>query len=104
MRQNTGHTTLHPIDAMGDKDIWSDIEILPRTLGLAGRADERERRELLVMQAGGRLFAVFADEAGGVTEASAPTPLPQAPAAVLGVVSVRGKMLTVLDPLRLLAP
>ncbi len=31
-----------------------------------------------------------------------PTPLPNAPAAVLGVVSIQGRILTVLDPLRLL--
>ena len=83
---------------------FSDLSILPRTLGLADDAAEqqRERRELLVVRAGARLLGVFADQAGGVTEWREPTPLPRAPAAVLGVVSIRGLLLTVLDPLALL--
>lgn len=60
------------------------------------------RRELLVMRAGGRDFAVFSDEAEAVAKWSAPTPLPHAPPSVLGVVSVRGRMRTVLDPSALL--
>jgi purine-binding chemotaxis protein CheW len=55
-------------------------------------------RELAVMRAGGRVFAVYADEADSVTEGLRPTPLPGAPPAVLGVVCVRGRMRTVLDP------
>jgi purine-binding chemotaxis protein CheW len=81
-----------------------DITILPRTLGLtddAALAAERERRELLVMRTGARLLGVFADEANGVTEWRRPTPLPRQPLTVLGVVSIRGRMLTVLDPLAL---
>jgi purine-binding chemotaxis protein CheW len=84
---------------------FTDLSILPRTLGLADDAaeqEERERRELLIVRAGARLLGVFADEAGGVTKWREPTPLPRAPVAVLGVVSIRGLMLTVLDPLRLL--
>ena len=61
--------------------------------------DPRERRELLLMRAGGHLVAVFADEADDtVTEDLKPTPLPHAPPAVLGVVCVRGRMRTLLDP------
>lgn len=83
---------------------FADLSILPRTLGLTVmEADEqRERRELLVMRAGARRLGVFADEAESVTEWREPTPLPGAPAAVLGVVHIRGCMLTVLDPLALL--
>ena len=83
---------------------FSDLSILPRSLGLKddAAAEQRERRELLVVQTGARLLGVFADEAGGVTEWREPTPLPRAAAAVLGVVSIRGLLLTVLDPLRLL--
>jgi chemotaxis signal transduction protein len=83
---------------------FSDLSILPRTLGLKddAAAEQRERRELLVVRAGARLLGVFADEAGGVTEWREPTPLPRASPAVLGVVSIRGLLLTVLDPLRLL--
>ena len=60
-----------------------------------------ETRELLLLRAGARVFAVFADETDGVADALKPTPLPHAPRAVLGVVSVRGRMRTVLDPLAL---
>ena len=64
--------------------------------------DKREApRELAVVRASGRLFAVYADEADSVTEGLRPTPLPGAPPAVLGVVCVRGRMRTVLDPLAL---
>lgn len=63
---------------------------------------ESERRELLVLKAGAQLLGVFADEADRVVTWRRPTPLPRAPQAVLGVVSVRGRMLTVLDPLALL--
>jgi chemotaxis signal transduction protein len=82
---------------------FTDISILPRTLGLADEsAEARERRDLLVAQVGARLIGVFADEAAGVTEWRVPVPLPRAPQGVLGVVCVRGRMLTVLDPLALL--
>ncbi|HEV2707459.1 MAG TPA: chemotaxis protein CheW [Pyrinomonadaceae bacterium] len=82
---------------------WDEIEILPRTLGLRDHAqDTRERRELIIMRAGERLFGLYADEADSVTEQARPTPLPHAPAAVLGVVSVRGRMRTVLSPSALL--
>jgi chemotaxis signal transduction protein len=59
-------------------------------------ATPREMRELFVLSAGGRLFAVHASETDGVAEGLTPAPLPHAPAAVLGVVSVRGRMRTVL--------
>jgi purine-binding chemotaxis protein CheW len=83
---------------------FADLSILPRTLGLTETAAEqqRERRELLVFRTGPRLLGVFADEADSVTQWKEPTPLPRAPDAVLGVVSVRGFMLTLLDPLALL--
>jgi chemotaxis signal transduction protein len=65
-------------------------------------AGQGETRELLLMRAGGRLFAVPAEEADGAAQACPrPTPLPRAPRAVLGVVSLRGRMRTVLDPLAL---
>ena len=60
-----------------------------------------ETRELLLLRAGARAFAVFADETDGVADALKPTPLPHAPRAVLGVVCVRGRMRTALDPLAL---
>ena len=91
---------------MKQKDNVNDIEIRSEALTLAADAggpnDGRERRELMVMQADGRLFAVFADEADNVSEGHTPTPLPNAPPAVLGVVCVRGRMRTLLDAAPLL--
>ena len=66
-------------------------------------AQPRATRSLLLLRAGGRLFAVYAEEAEGVAEVSEPVPLPHAPAAVLGVVCVRGRMYTLLDPPALVA-
>ncbi|HEX6183275.1 MAG TPA: chemotaxis protein CheW [Pyrinomonadaceae bacterium] len=58
-------------------------------------------REALLMRAGGLAFAVYADEHECVTGWAEPAPLPHAPACILGVVSVRGRMRTVIDPARL---
>ncbi|HEX7996905.1 MAG TPA: chemotaxis protein CheW [Pyrinomonadaceae bacterium] len=61
------------------------------------------KREIIIVRAGERWLGVFAEDAAGVERGRAvPTPLPHAPAAVLGVVSVRGRILTLLDPLALL--
>lgn len=87
---------------MADRAEFADISILPRTLGLASEEERRERRELLVARCGARLIAVFADEAEMVVPWRRPTPLPRAPRAVLGVVSTRGRISTLLDPLALL--
>jgi len=69
----------------------------------AGRAAS-ERRKLCVMRSGARLFAVYADAVEATSENLTPTPLPFAPAPVRGLVSQRGRILTVIDPLRLLTP
>lgn len=61
-----------------------------------------EQREVLVVRAGERWLGVFAEEASSVERGRVPTPLPHAPAAVLGIVSLRGRILTLLDPLLLL--
>ena len=58
---------------------------------------EPQLRDLLLFVAGGRTFGVFSDQVESTAEAKRPTPLPLAPAAVLGVVYVRGRMLTLLD-------
>jgi len=58
--------------------------------------------DLIPFTAGGMVFAVFADQVEGTAEAKLPALLPDAPPAVLGVVCVRGRMLTVLDPVALL--
>ena len=57
--------------------------------------------DLVPFTAGERVFAVFADQVESTAEAKVPAPLPHAPPAVLGVVCVRGRMLTVLDPVAL---
>jgi len=67
----------------------------------AGATQRDEGREVVLLRAGGLAFAVYADECEGVTPWAEPAPLPRAPAAVLGVVSVRGRMRTLLDPVRL---
>jgi chemotaxis signal transduction protein len=58
-------------------------------------------RALFVMRVGARLFAVHADEVEATATHLTPTPLPFAPPAVRGVVSLHGRARTVLDPLRL---
>lgn len=55
--------------------------------------------DLVPFVAGERVFAVFADQVDGTAEVRRPASLPNAPAAVLGVVCMRGRMLTVLDPM-----
>jgi chemotaxis signal transduction protein len=62
------------------------------------------RRRLFVMRTGARLFAVYADEVEATCENLRPTPLPFAPAPVRGLVSRRGQILTLIDPLPLLPP
>jgi purine-binding chemotaxis protein CheW len=61
-------------------------------------AAEPQLRDLLLFIAGDRTFGIFSDEVESTAEAKHPTPLPLAPAAVLGIVYVRGRMLTLLDP------
>ncbi|MCA1555268.1 MAG: chemotaxis protein CheW, partial [Acidobacteria bacterium] len=62
------------------------------------------RRRLFVMRSGSRLFAVYTDEVEATSENLTPTPLPFARPPVRGVVSQRGRILTVIDPLLLLQP
>ncbi len=63
---------------------------------------EPQLHDLFSFSAGNRTFALFADEVEGTAELKRPAPLPNAPPAVLGVVCVRGRMLTTLDPAVLL--
>ena len=60
-------------------------------------APEQARRKLQLVRAGSSQFGVFADEIATIVAWRKPTPLPNAPRPVLGVVSVQGRMLTVLD-------
>lgn len=57
--------------------------------------------ELLLLEAGGRLLAVPSEDVDGTMKWKRPAPLPRAPAAILGIVSSRGRMWTVLDPVEL---
>lgn len=54
-------------------------------------------RELRVMFAGSHCLGVFADEIEAIADWRTPAPLPDAPNGVLGVASIRGRMLTVLE-------
>jgi chemotaxis signal transduction protein len=60
-----------------------------------------EGRAVLLLRAGGLAFAVYAEECECLTPWAEPAPLPDAPGTVLGVLPVRGRMRTVLDPARL---
>ena len=56
-------------------------------------------RKLQVLSVGHLVLGIFEDEIATIAEWRRPSPLPHAPPAVLGVVSIQGRMLTVLDPL-----
>jgi len=61
-----------------------------------------ELHDLVPFEVGDKVFAVFADHVDGTAEAKVPVPLPNTPPAVLGVICVRGRMLTVIDPIAIL--
>ena len=69
---------------------------------LADSASDENRPLLQIFRRGNARFALLTDEIAAIAEWRQPTPLPQAPPAVLGVVSIQGRMLTVLDPAILL--
>lgn len=79
-----------------ENPISSDIE------GVVNESEAAELRDLLPFTIGGRTFAVFTDQVDGTAESKPFAALPRAPIAVVGVVCVRGRMLTVLDPLAVL--
>ena len=54
-------------------------------------------RQLQIVQAGSAQFGIYAEEIATIVPWQNPAPLPHAPATVLGVVSIQGRMLTVLD-------
>lgn len=61
-----------------------------------GLQTEPATRAVRVMFAGSQCIGLFADEIEAVAEWRQPTPLPDATPSVLGVVFIRGRMLTVL--------
>ncbi|MBA3356731.1 MAG: chemotaxis protein CheW [Pyrinomonadaceae bacterium] len=58
-------------------------------------------RQLQLLSVGPLVLGIFENEIATIAEWRRPTPLPHAPPAVLGVVSIQARMLTVLDPLNL---
>lgn len=54
-------------------------------------------RALQLFRAGSSTFGIFTDEIATTIAWREPTPLPHAPKSVLGVVSIQGRMLTILD-------
>jgi purine-binding chemotaxis protein CheW len=68
----------------------------------ASTEDRAELHDLLPFTIGDQTFAVFTDQIDATAEARPVAPLPKAPAAVVGVVCVRGHMVTVLDAATLL--
>jgi chemotaxis signal transduction protein len=63
---------------------------------------DSQLHDLVPFVAGNKLFAVFADHVDGTAEARTVVALPNAPPAVLGLVCLRGRMLTVLDAVAIL--
>ena len=59
-------------------------------------------RKLQLFWAGASCLGVFEEEIAAIAPWREPTPLPNASPAIRGVVSIHGRMLTVLDPLTLL--
>ena len=60
-------------------------------------SSEDRVRKVQLFRAGAFPFGVFETEIATIAEWREPTPLPHAPESVLGVVSIQGRMLTVLD-------
>jgi chemotaxis signal transduction protein len=63
---------------------------------------EQQPRMFQLFSFAGAQFAVFADEVMTIAEWREPAVLPHAPAAILGIVSIQGRMLTVLELSQLL--
>lgn len=59
---------------------------------------EAQLHDLLPFTIGDRTFAVFTEQVDGTAEGKPFARLPRAPDGVIGVVCVRGRMLTILDP------
>jgi chemotaxis signal transduction protein len=69
----------------------------PSLLGESDGLEANRTRNLQLLRAGSFQLAIFEDEIATTVEWRAPAPLPYAPRSVLGVVSIQGRMLTVLD-------
>lgn len=76
-------------EAIIDEKMKANVESSSNHSTLATRA-------VRVLTAGSRSFGIFADEIETIVDWRTPTPLPNAPAGILGVVCVRGRMLTLI--------
>jgi purine-binding chemotaxis protein CheW len=72
-------------------------ELAAPTSDDATTQDGARLHDLLPFTIGDQTFAVFTDQIDATADARPVAPLPKAPAAVVGVVCVRGRMVTVLD-------
>jgi purine-binding chemotaxis protein CheW len=69
----------------------------------ASAEDAAQLHDLLPFTIGDQTFAVFTDQIDATAEARPVAALPKAPRAVIGVVCVRGRMITVLDAAAIMA-
>jgi purine-binding chemotaxis protein CheW len=65
--------------------------------------DRAQLHDLLPFTIGDQTFAVFTDQIDATAEARPVAALPKAPPAIVGVVCVRGRMITVLDAAAIMA-
>jgi purine-binding chemotaxis protein CheW len=65
---------------------------------LVDAVSDQSKQPLQILTSGTAKFALFTRDIAAIVDWRMPTPLPLAPPAVLGVVSIQGRMLTVLDP------
>jgi chemotaxis signal transduction protein len=70
----------------------------------AADVEQESAYKLKVLKVGSMSLGLFEDQITTIAEWNEPTPLPLAPASVLGVVSIQGRMFTVLDLARLVSP
>lgn len=79
-------------------------QLTPGISGTVSPPEDKSRAacELLLAQAGAWHIGLLTSDVESVATWRSPVPLPHAPPAVLGVVNVRGRMLTLLDPAVLL--
>jgi purine-binding chemotaxis protein CheW len=85
---------------MAENSITSPVDFAAHENG-ASETDP-QLHDLLPFTIAGHLFAIFAEQVDGTAEGKSFARLPRAPRGIIGVVCVRGRMLTVLDPAALL--
>ena len=66
--------------------------------------ESRSEVELLTFESAGQLFAIRLDQVEGIARLTGLTPLPGAPAYILGLVRVRGRFVTLFEPRELFLP